>query len=269
MTHRWNLLREASIWIILDIWSSLRSSGHSTCGRCVQSVKPTRTSRGRGQRTVVLPSQGGLDWLDAGTGNDRMGMEPRITALFDQQSCSFRQNKEICCKKSTTKHLVSVHWNGTIQPWSTNSKKCSARKLRMFTCKVEDLTSILAQSMAFTCVYPPNLGSCKHSLKPIRGQTGNLWLTLTNTQYWLPSWKSATHPCDLWMWGMPRPFQFGPVDPIFWWPFRSSDGAKHQINSPVERCWWMYDVYIYIYMYTLWWTNIAMENHHFEWVNPL
>ena len=22
-------------------------------------------------------------------------------------------------------------------------------------------------------------------------------------------------------------------------------------------------------MYTLWYTNIAMENHHFQWVNPL
>ena len=23
------------------------------------------------------------------------------------------------------------------------------------------------------------------------------------------------------------------------------------------------------YMVTLWWTNIAMENHHFSWENPL
>lgn len=213
--------------IILDIWSSLRSSGHSTCGRCVQSVKPTRTSRGRGQRTVVLPSQGGLDWLDAGTGN-KNGNGTTDHSAFDQQSCSFRQNEEICCKQitnfeqtcsidrkwiTTTKHLVSVHWNGTIQPWSTN---CN-----MFSKKTAD---VHLQSWGFNQyqylstkhgVYPPNLGSCKHSLKPIRGQTGNLWLTLTNTQYWLPSWKSATHPCDLWMWGMPRPFQFGPVDPVF------------------------------------------------------
>ena len=28
-------------------------------------------------------------------------------------------------------------------------------------------------------------------------------------------------------------------------------------------------MYIYIYIHTLWWTNIAMENHHFSWENPL
>ena len=213
--------------IILDIWSSLRSSGHSTCGRCVQSVKPTRTSRGRGQRTVVLPSRGGLDWLDAGTGN-KNGNGTTDHSAFDQQSCSFRQNEEICCKKIPISNKLGQLIESESPRRSTSSLStgmepsslgpptaiCSARKLRMFTWQSWGFNQYQYLSTKHG-VYPPNLGSCKHSLKPIRGQTGNLWLTLTNTQYWLPSWKSATHPCDLWMWGMPRPFQFGPVDPVF------------------------------------------------------
>ena len=31
----------------------------------------------------------------------------------------------------------------------------------------------------------------------------------------------------------------------------------------------MYVYTIYVLSYTLWWTNIAMENHHFLWENPL
>ena len=28
-------------------------------------------------------------------------------------------------------------------------------------------------------------------------------------------------------------------------------------------------IFNFAFFFTLWWTNIAMENHHFEWENPL
>ena len=230
--------------IILDIWSSLRSSGHSTCGRCVQSVKPTRTSRGRGQRTVVLPSRGGLDWLDAGTGN-KNGNGTTDHSAFDQQSCSFRQNEEICCKKIPISNKLGQLIESESPRRSTSSLStgmepsslgpptaiCSARKLRMFTCKVEDLTSIsiLAQSMAFTLQtwVPANIHSNQFGDR--REICGWHWpIPNIDCLHGNQPRIHVTSGCEVCL----APSNSAQLTQCLG-PFRSSDGAKHQINSPV------------------------------------
>ena len=42
--------------------------------------------------------------------------------------------------------------------------------------------------------------------------------------------------------------------------------SGHQQRAPADSTKKTYHI---VYRYTLWYTNIAMENHNFQWVNPL